>query len=135
MPAYRPCMNNEIVPPECLNTSEFMWHVTTHTPRVMRQVNGIVNVDARLRIDAAGDVAVKSVSCRTMRGRPVPADHAEIIAAAHAALMILRFAPACDADGNVVAFEDFPLSFGYTTAALDMRASDADRIRSQSLKN
>jgi hypothetical protein len=128
-------MDNEIPPPDCLNTSEFMWHVTMHTPQVLRQVNGIVSVDAHVRIDAAGHVTVKSVTCRTMNGRAIAPDNAEVVAAARAALVLLRFAPARDADGNAVPFEDYSLSFGYTTAALEMRASDADRIRCQSSKN
>jgi hypothetical protein len=127
-------MNKQIIPPDCLNASEFMWHVTTHTPQILRQVNGIVNVDAHLRIDVAGKVTIKSVRCNTMTGQPVAADNVEIIGAARAALALLRFAPA-RRDGTAVPFEDFPLSFGYTTAALEMRASKSDEIRSQSLKN
>jgi hypothetical protein len=127
-------MKTQITPPDCLNPSEFMWHVTTNTPRILAQVNGIVNVDAHLEIDAAGNVTVKSIMCKTITGRPVAADEPQIVAAARVALAILRFAPARD-NGNVVAFEDFPLSFGYTTAALATPVTNADRIKSQSLKN
>jgi hypothetical protein len=127
-------MKTQIIPPDCLNPSEFMWHVTTNTPRILAQVNGIVNVDAHLGIDAAGNVTVKSITCKTITGLQVAADEPEIVAAARVALAILRFAPARD-NGNGVAFEDYPLSFGYTTAALEIPTTSAHRIKSQSFKN
>jgi hypothetical protein len=111
-----------------------MWHVTMNTPRILEQVNGIVNVDAHLAIDAAGSVTVKSITCNTMNGQPVAADEPDILAAAGCALALLRFAPARE-KGEAVAFEDFPLSFGYTTAARKMPATRTDRINSQSMKN
>jgi hypothetical protein len=127
-------MKNEIVPPDCLNASEFMWRVIASTPAKLQKIKGVVNVAARLRIDAAGAVTITSVCCETLTGRPVAEDDPEIIAAARSALSVLRFAPARK-DGAAVVFEDFDLSFGFTTAALAHTCTGRDRLRSQALKN
>ena len=124
--------NNEF--PECLNGSEFMWAVIESTPAKMREIGGIVNVDARLAIDHTGAVTIKSIACNTVSGRNVEPDDSDIIEAARRVLSLIRFAPAVD-HGQPVPFDDYPISFGYTTAALEVALSPADRRRSQSLNN
>lgn len=127
-------MSSTNAPPECLNASDFMWAVIQSTPARMREVQGIVNVDACLRIDETGAVTIKSVACNTVSGRLVERDDAEIIRAALAILSLIRFRPAVK-DGVPVAFEDFPISFGYTTLALETAITARDRRRSESLNN
>jgi hypothetical protein len=48
--------------PEPLNAGEFMWAIIAATPPILRRVRGIVNVDVRLSLDAAGGL---TAACAT----------------------------------------------------------------------
>lgn len=111
--------------PQPLNADEFMWSVVAGTPDILRQVGGVVNVDVRMTISDTGHIErVQSIACQTVVGNPVAPDQPEIVGAASKLVRMLRFAPARRA-GQPVRRESFKLSFGFSTAALDLTKASA----------
>lgn len=108
-----------LIQPEAINMEEFMEAVMACTPRIMRSIKGIVNVDVTITIDEAGRVAsFDTIQCRSIRGHAVSAEEPEIVEAARAAVNVLRFRPA-RREGIPVRHSGFQFIFGFTTAALD----------------
>ena len=104
-----------------LNADEFICAVVAGTPAIMRDVNGMVNVDVRLSLDETGQIVSIEVRCDTIVGKAVKPDEPEILQAAGSAIRVLRFKPAT-LNGRPVPRAGFELSFGFTTAALGAQA-------------
>lgn len=111
-----------------------MWRVVSLTPPKMRSVAGIVEIAARLSIDEAGSVTIKSIACRTIHGKPIASEDPVFIAAAREALAVLRFTPAHE-NNIAVPFDDYPLSFGFSTAALETVVDARTIKRSKAVEN